>query len=149
MSPVVKLFPGQTVLKWRWLSALSFVFWVLFISIVCAHMLEQSDMLHNLTQLLEGVLIIGQLSRSESEKKTLKKQRLEHWLCRSVCYMHQCMWNSQPARRASAPRSPLPTTPGNISSNVWNYSFVHLLKKNKKKTGNKGTLLMIYIYLLF
>lgn len=88
--------PGQPVLKQRLLSALSFVFWVLFISIVCTHMLEQSDVLHNLTQLLKGVLIIGQLSRSESEKKKKKRnKRLEHWLCRSVCCMHHCMWNSQ------------------------------------------------------
>lgn len=36
-------------------------------------MLEQSDVLHNLTQLLKGVLIIGQLSRSEPGKKKRKE----------------------------------------------------------------------------
>lgn len=61
--------PAQTVLKRHLLSAISFVFWVLFISIICAHMLEQSDVLHNLTQLLQGVLIIGQLSRKRIRKK--------------------------------------------------------------------------------
>lgn len=88
--------PGQPALKQRLLSALSFVFGVLFISIVCTHMLEQSGVLHNLTQLLKGVLIIGLTGNQEKKKKEKKRNKqLEHWLCRSVCCMHHCMWNSQ------------------------------------------------------
>lgn len=77
------------------------------------------------------------------EKK--EKKKAAGTLTLQECLLHAPVNVKLSARRASVPRSSVQTTAGNISSNVWNYSFV----KKQSKKNNKQPLLMIYIFPLF
>lgn len=68
-------------------------------------MLEQSDVLHNLTQLLKHVVIIGQSGKKKKEKKLSGTPTLQE------CLLHVSVLVKLSARRASVPRCSVPTTP--------------------------------------
>lgn len=69
-----------------------------------------------------------------NQKKFFKKTAAGT-LTLQECLLHASVHVKLSARRASVPRAPLPTTPGNISSNLWNYSFV----KNKQTKKKQAT----------
>lgn len=79
-----------------------------------------------------------------NQEKKEKKKAAGNWLCRSVCYMHQWMWNSQHI---------VPQCLALLSKRLQEISVqmcetIHLFKKQSKK-NNKQPLLMIYIFPLF